>query len=49
MAPDDTQMEPLESEYRVLIMETLMRIDEKADRIIGLLEGDGEEEEEADA
>jgi hypothetical protein len=27
----------------------LMRIDEKADRIIDLLEGDGEEEEETDA
>jgi hypothetical protein len=42
-------MEPLESEYRVLIMETLMRIDAKADRIIALLEGDEEEEDEADA
>ena len=41
-------VEPHDDEYRILIMETLMRIDAKADLIIELLDGDGEEEEEAD-
>lgn len=46
---DHAKVELLESEYRVLIMETLMRIDAKADRIIDLLDGDEEEEDEADS
>jgi hypothetical protein len=44
----DRTVELHDDEYRILIMETLMRIDAKADLIIELLDGDGEEEEEAD-